>query len=287
MATRYIKLFETEANRQTYEHSANYQEPYSSGVVDTESAYYNKLDSSVSEIYRACAYIENPSTAYINTGIKGSGSQRIECEFMPMKQSTEWNCVYGARTGAGTQHDGIYIYSNNTANNVGYVGYNNTSTNNLASAYASLGVVHKVIQNSGTFTLDGNSITDLLYAEGSNIHLINCNFINDCVIGVTIRAPFSSIKNCNFVNNNLHLFVYQESINFLLENCNLSLGHKKDGSNTFVDGENATVKYCNFINNTVINDVGDQGYGGALQIGAYPDALNQGSVINCNFINYK
>ena len=111
MATRYIKLFETEANRQTYEHSANYQEPYSSGVVDTESAYYNKLDSSVSEIYRACAYIENPSTAYINTGIKGSGSQRIECEFMPMKQTTaEYNCVYGARTAAGSQHDGIYIY---------------------------------------------------------------------------------------------------------------------------------------------------------------------------------
>lgn len=158
MATRYIKLFETEANRQTYEHSANYQEPYSSGVVDTRNAYYNKLDNSVSEIYRACAYIENPSTAYIDTGIKGSGSQRIECEFMPMKQSTEWNCVYGARTGAGTQHDGIYIYSNTTTNNVGYVGYNNTSTNNLASAYASLGVVHKVIQDEGNFMLDGNTI---------------------------------------------------------------------------------------------------------------------------------
>ena len=179
MATRYIKLFETETNRQTYEHSANYQEPYSSGVVATESAYYNKLDGSVSEIYRACAYIENPSTAYINTGIKGSGSQRIECEFMPMKQSTEWNCVYGARTGAGTQHDGIYIYSNTSTNNVGYVGYNNTSTNNLASAYASLGVVHKVIQNGGTFTLDGNSITSYTNASftcpTATIYIFNGN----------------------------------------------------------------------------------------------------------------
>ena len=180
MATRYIKLFETEANRQTYEHSANYQEPYSSGVVDTESAYYNKLDSSVSEIYRACAYIENPSTAYINTGIKGSGSQRIECEFMPMKQTTaEYNCVYGARTSAGKTHDGIYIYSNTSANNVGYVGYNNTSTNNLASAYASLGVVHKVIQNGGTFTLDGNLITSYTNASftctNATIYIFNGN----------------------------------------------------------------------------------------------------------------
>lgn len=103
-------------------------------------------------------YIENIAGSYIDTGIKGSGGQRIECVFMPITKTTGWNCVYGARTTAGSKHDGIYIYSNTTSNNVGYVAYNTTATNNLAAAFASLNVKHTFIQDKGLFTLDGNTV---------------------------------------------------------------------------------------------------------------------------------
>ena len=103
-------------------------------------------------------YIENIGGSYIDTEIKGSGEQRVECVFMPIKKDTGWNCVYGARTTAGSKDDGIYIYSNNTSNNVGYVAYNTTSQNNLAAAHASLNVKHTIIQNKGLFTLDGATI---------------------------------------------------------------------------------------------------------------------------------
>ena len=128
-----------------------------SGEDQSRHIYYDyKYDSRVEWI----ANLQG-NTAYIDTGVKGSGDQRIECIFELIAKTTTWNCVYGARTAAtGTthEHDGIYIYSNNSSNDLGYVGYNNTANNNLAAAFASLNVKHKFIQDKGLFTLDGNVI---------------------------------------------------------------------------------------------------------------------------------
>ena len=104
-------------------------------------------------------YIENIAGSYINTGIKGSGSQKIECVFMPITKTTGWNCVYGARTAAGKTHDGIYIYSNNTNNNINkqYIAYN-TSYDAAVNVNISLNVKHTIVQNKGSFILDGTTI---------------------------------------------------------------------------------------------------------------------------------
>ena len=125
-------------------------------------------------------YIENTSTAYIDTGIKGSGGQRVECTFMPITQlSNYFNCVYGARTNPGKQHDGIYIYHTKATSNTGYVAYNNTFKNTIASAYASLNEIHEIIQDKGTFTLDGNLVhtfTNTTFTcTNATIYIFNAN----------------------------------------------------------------------------------------------------------------
>ncbi len=104
-------------------------------------------------------YIENTGTCYIDTGIKGSGSQKVECEFMPIQKTSGYNCVYGARTTAGTKDDGIYIYSNNSNNNINkqYIAYNTQYTVNTASTI-NINTKYKIVQDKGTFILDGNVI---------------------------------------------------------------------------------------------------------------------------------
>ena len=160
MATRYIKLFETETQYNAFRSGATYVEPHGSGIVETRAAHYSQLSNDEVQEYTPCQYIQNTSDSYINTGVKGDGSQRIECVFMPITKNTGWNCVYGARDNAGV-NDNIYIYSNTDSKNYtkqGYVGYYNTTNNSLTVASPSLNVKHTFIQNRGTFTLDGATV---------------------------------------------------------------------------------------------------------------------------------
>lgn len=159
MGTRYIKLFETETQYNAFRSGATYVEPHGSGIVETRAAHYSQLSNDEVQEYTPCQYIQNTSDSYINTGVKGDGSQRIECVFMPTKNDTGWNCVYGARDNAGV-NDNIYIYSKSSSGSgsQGYVGYYNTTNNSLTAAFASNNVKHTFIQNRGTFTLDGTTI---------------------------------------------------------------------------------------------------------------------------------
>ena len=121
-------------------------------------------------------YIENIAGSYINTGIKGSGSQKIECVFMPIQKTSGYNCVYGARTKPG-QEDGIYIYSNNTNNNINkqYVAYN-TSYDAAVNVNISLNVKHTIVQNKGLFILDGTTIkshTNATFTSTANIFIFD------------------------------------------------------------------------------------------------------------------
>ena len=104
-------------------------------------------------------YIENFDTCYIDTGIKGSGSQRVECEFMPIQKTDGYNCVYGARTTAGKKDDGIYIYSNNSKNNINrqYIAYNTAYAINITSTI-NLNTRYTIVQDKWTFILNGNVI---------------------------------------------------------------------------------------------------------------------------------
>lgn len=134
-------------------------------------------------------------------------------------------------------------------------------------------------------TLNGNFISNITAVTSSNVHIINCNFINDGDYGLSINANNTSVKNCNFEHNNLHLYVGPTSQNFLLEGCNFSFGYRDNGTNAYVDAINSTVRNCNFFNNTIFGDTGKMGYGGALQIGTYSNVTNEGYVVNCSFIN--
>lgn len=98
MATRYIKLFETETNRQTYERSVNYQEPYGSGVVETSRAYYNAIMSDTNGIkYRPKNYIQATGySSYALTPITGKSTDLIKIGFtITTRKSTGWCWIIG------------------------------------------------------------------------------------------------------------------------------------------------------------------------------------------------
>ena len=134
-------------------------------------------------------------------------------------------------------------------------------------------------------TLDGKNLSSILKIQSSNVHLINCNFINGLQRAVDFLGNNSSVSNCNFKYNFNHLFTKEDSENFTLENSNFSFAYLSLGSSVTIPTNNVIVRNCSFINNTVENYEYVQGHGAALQIGANSNSTNVGYVINCSFIN--
>ncbi|MBQ3472834.1 MAG: DUF11 domain-containing protein, partial [Methanobrevibacter sp.] len=145
---------------------------------------------------------------------------------------------------------------------------------------------------SGTLraTLDANNLSGIFKITAPNVKLINCNFINSNDKAVYYLDGNGTISNCNFNYNYAskfcaHVYVTPNCTDFLLENSNFYNGFSYKYSNVAITANNATVRNCTFINNTVKNNVSLQACGGALQVGYSEIAINEGSVENCLFIN--
>ena len=139
--------------------------------------------------------------------------------------------------------------------------------------------------NDNMATLDSRKLTSIIIIRSNNVHLLNCNFINGIYISVNIIGNDSSVSNCNFRNNYKHLIVDNSSENFYLENSNFSFANSDRSSSVILLAKNVTVKNSNFFNNTIVNNTGLLGHGGALQVGGKVNGTNIGYVINCTFIN--
>ena len=134
-------------------------------------------------------------------------------------------------------------------------------------------------------TLDAKKLSRILKIKSSNVHLLNCNFINGISIAVDFLGNDSSVSNCNFRNNFKHLIVEIGSENFYLENSNFSFSNSDVSSSVILLAKNVTVKNSNFFNNTIIDNTGLQGHGAALQIGEKINGTNVGYIVNCTFAN--
>ena len=138
---------------------------------------------------------------------------------------------------------------------------------------------------SNMATFDGRQMSAIFNIRSNNVHFINCRFIKGINRTVYFFGNNSSIVNCSFEDNYQHLRTGVGSENFLLQNSNFTNGNARSASTVMICSQKATVKDCNFINNTVSNDEELQGHGAALQIGESVGSINEGYVINCSFIN--
>ncbi len=139
-------------------------------------------------------------------------------------------------------------------------------------------------------TLNANQLSGIFKITVPNVKFINCNFINANDKAVYYLDGNGQISNCNFNNNNAstfcaHIYVTSNCTNFLLENSNFYNGFSYKSSNAAITANNATVRNCTFINNTVYNNDGFQACGAGLQIGFSENTTNIGTVENCLFIN--
>ena len=134
-------------------------------------------------------------------------------------------------------------------------------------------------------TLDAKKLSRILIIGSSNVHLLNCNFINGINFTVELRGNDSSVSNCNFRNNFKHLYVRSGSENFYLQDSNFSFSNSNVSSSVMIIAKNVTVKNSNFFNNTVLDNTGLQGHGAALQVGENSNSTNIGYIINCTFSN--
>ena len=139
--------------------------------------------------------------------------------------------------------------------------------------------------NGNMATLDAKNLSKILVIGSSNVHLLNCNFINGINFTVELRGNDSSVSNCNFRNNFKHLYVRSGSENFYLQDSNFSFSNSNVSSSVMIIAKNVTVKNSNFFNNTVLDNTGLQGYGAALQVGENSNSTNIGYIINCTFSN--
>ena len=148
--------------------------------------------------------------------------------------------------------------------------------------------INKAITISGgssMATFDGRQMSAIFNIRSSNVHFINCRFINGINRTVYFYGNNSSIVNCSFEDNYQHLRTGVGSENFSAVNCNFTNGNAHYASTVMICSQKSTVKECNFIRNTVSNDEALQGHGAALQIGESVSGMNEGYVINCSFIN--
>lgn len=112
-----MKSFTTTQDMAQYEVSQDYCEPYLGATHDDlQAARFNKYDTHIDKneffvydnvnhkynIYRRVEYIENPSNAYINTGITGSMDLNFYIEFLPTELATAYKSgagsIFGSRS---------------------------------------------------------------------------------------------------------------------------------------------------------------------------------------------
>lgn len=120
---KHIKAFATQAEVATYEQSQQYVEPYIGASYDSVAAHYNHntpiykqfydYDDETHQynLYEQVEYIENPSNAYIDTGVLMTNKTRIETILKCNRRLAQMRLF-------GVEDSRIYgeVYTNGTSN---------------------------------------------------------------------------------------------------------------------------------------------------------------------------
>ena len=154
------------------------------------------------------------------------------------------------------------------------------------------------ITSSSTATLNGKNSVGIFSIEtgGAGSVISNLKFINGDRFrggGILIYGNNVVVDNCIFQKNHASIggagvssyYNSSNGVNTIVKNCKfMSNTANMAGGALGLFGKNSKVINCSFNSNCVIDDVGRDCYGGAIQIGMdEPNCL--GYVINCNFTN--
>jgi len=166
---KYIKRFETVSAQTQYVQSMNYIEPYISAVNDTDdtgdNVQYNQYDVVHNQNFLTLNYIQNTSTAYINTTYVPNINTKVEAQFMQTALTYTYPTLFGTRNlNTGTQRFYQHINSNKTNNGLCYGAISETTIGLRECCY--INTIHTLIQCKDYVELDGvkhniNNITTI------------------------------------------------------------------------------------------------------------------------------
>lgn len=290
-----MKSFTTTQDMTQYEVSQDYCEPYLGATHDDlQAARFNKYDTHIDKneffiyddvnhkynIYRRVEYIENPSNAYINTGINGSMDLNFYIEFLPTELATAYKSgagsIFGSRSAYNSRAYQLTTYNKVSpydaakcghflcANNYGWSDSKAPTANMLLNQKNIIKKENLIFTRAdgSTFTLTSQTFTTAATitifqcagaGEPAKIKLYKLQFSR----GSNVLRDFIPVKNT--LTNQYGLLDTVEQKFYVSPN-----GVEFSGGNEIIEDKNGIQYYVkNYVN------VNDTKY---ISIGIYPDA---------------
>lgn len=103
--------------------------------------------------YERLEYIENTSTAYINTGIDASHFDKVYCKMIRVAIVGEWDTIWGTRIRSYTEARSLIVTNTNR------FWLNHGSYDKISTIPCVLGKMYETLYNNGTYTINGKTET--------------------------------------------------------------------------------------------------------------------------------
>lgn len=103
--------------------------------------------------YQRLEFIQNPSTAYIDTGVDGGHFNKTYCKFMMVQIVSKWSTIWGCRHNNSVER-GLHVYEGTRKFWVNH--YNQDKTSNIDAA---VDVLYEADYNNGIYTINGQTET--------------------------------------------------------------------------------------------------------------------------------
>lgn len=103
--------------------------------------------------YERLEYIENTSTAYINTGIDASHFDKVYCKMIRVAIVGRWDTIWGTRITSYTEARSLIVTNTNK------FWLNHGSYDNISTIPCVLGKMYETLYNNGTYTINGKTET--------------------------------------------------------------------------------------------------------------------------------
>ena len=176
---KYFKIFNTTADRDTYEQSVNYDEPYFAAGKQNNTASYNKHnngkyfitytdeeqhlnDFNINNDFVEIEYLQSTGTQYIDTGYKPNANTKLHIEFSISAYNTniaQATAPFGVRVAWQQNQYVLFCPVNNTTSS--YACYGNTNLRNTSSTI-SLNQKYVCDVDKNTWTLKQSNGTNII-----------------------------------------------------------------------------------------------------------------------------
>ena len=107
----------------------------------------------LSSNYERLEYIENTSTAYINTGIDASHFDKVYCKMIRVDIVGRWDTIWGTRIRYNSETRCLIVTNSNR------FWLNHGSYDGISTIPCVLGKMYETLYNNGTYTINGKTET--------------------------------------------------------------------------------------------------------------------------------